>query len=137
MKIVTTSTPSAEDQEYVISHLWQHNSQFDAVDIEPLLVTLRSEDNQIHGGLVAKTWWEGLEIQYLWISEAQRGNNQGRALMLKAEEIAKARGCKMAYVDTFGFQARGFYEKLGYQVYGSMDGYLGKHTRYYLQKIFS
>ena len=56
--------------------------------------------------------------------------------MIKAEEVARNRGCRMSYVDTFDFQAKGFYEKLGYNVYGSMEGYLGKYTRFYLQKMF-
>lgn len=136
MKIVVTDTPADQDEQFVIDSLWQHNSKFDDVDITPLFLTLRDDENQIFGGLVARTWWQGLEIQYLWISEQERGKGKGKELMLKAEEVAKARGCQMAYVDTFNFQAKGFYEKLGYQAYGSMDGYLGKHTRYYLKKAF-
>ena len=136
MKIVVTDTPAEQDEQFVIDSLWQHNSKFDDVDITPLFLTLRDDDNQILGGLVARTWWQGLEIQYLWIGEQERGKGRGNELMLKAEEVAKARGCQMAYVDTFNFQAKGFYEKLGYQAYGSMDGYLGKHTRYYLKKAF-
>lgn len=136
MEIVVTDNPSLQDEEFVIGNLWKHNSQFDEVDITPLFLTLRNEQNQILGGLVARTWWQGLEVQYLWVGEAARGQGKGRELMLKAEEVAKTRGCRMAYVDTFNFQARGFYEKLGYSVYGSMDGYLGKYTRFYLQKTF-
>jgi len=137
MKIVVTDKPSVQDEEFVIAGLWKHNSQFDEVDIKPLFLTLRDEQNHILGGLVARTWWQGLEVQYLWVGEAVRGLGKGRELMLKAEEVAKERGCQMAYVDTFDFQARGFYEKLGYSVYGSLGGYLGKHTRFYLHKSFS
>lgn len=136
MKIVVTDTPCQSDEEFVIDSLWQHNSNYDEVDITPLFVTLRDENNKILGGVVARTWWQGLEIQYLWVSDRERGKGSGKTLMLKAEEVARQRGCQMAYVDTFDFQARGFYEKLGYQVYGSMDGYLGKYTRFYLKKAF-
>lgn len=137
MKIIVTDNPSLQDEEFVIDNLWKHNSQFDEVDITPLFLTLRNEQNHILGGLVARTWWQGLEVQYLWVGEDARGQGKGRELMLKAEEVARDRGCRMAYVDTFNFQAKGFYEKLGYSVYGNMEGYLGKHTRFYLQKIFS
>ncbi|PKH21721.1 GNAT family N-acetyltransferase [Enterobacterales bacterium CwR94] len=136
MKIVVTDTPVEADVEFVVQGLWKHNSQFDAVDITPLFLTIRDDDNHILGGLVARTWWKGLEVQYLWIGEQARGTGKGREMMLKAEEVARERGCSMAYVDTFNFQARGFYEKLGYAVYGSMDGYLDKYTRYYLKKSF-
>ncbi|HBV38427.1 MAG TPA: N-acetyltransferase [Erwinia sp.] len=137
MKIIVTDNPALQDEEFVIDNLWKHNSQFDEVDITPLFLTLRNEQNHILGGLVARTWWQGLEVQYLWVGEDARGQGKGRELMLKAEEVARDRGCRMAYVDTFDFQAKGFYEKLGYSVYGNMEGYLGKHTRFYLQKIFA
>ena len=54
--------------------------------------------------------------------------------MQNAEQEAKKRGCHMAYVDTFDFQARGFYEKLGYSVYGELGDYAHQHTRHYLAK---
>lgn len=136
MKIIITDTPALSDKEFVIDQLWAHNSTFDPVEIKPLFLSLRDENNQIEGGLIASTWWKGLEIQYLWISQQQRGKGQGRELMQQAERVARERGCQMAYVDTFSFQAREFYEKLGYQVYGSMEGYADKHTRFYLKKTF-
>jgi hypothetical protein len=77
MKIVVTDNPSLPDEEFVIDNLWKHNSQFNEVDISPLFLTLRDEQNQILGGLVARTWWQGLEVQYLWVGEAARGQGKG------------------------------------------------------------
>lgn len=76
-----------------------------------------------------------MEVQYLWVSEAYRKSGLGRKLMQKAENEALKRGCHQAYVDTFGFQAKGFYEKLGYTEYGNLPGYAHKHTRHYLAKL--
>jgi ribosomal protein S18 acetylase RimI-like enzyme len=47
----------------------------------------------------------------------------GRRLLRKAEEEAVTRGCLDVYLDTFDFQARGFYEKEGYEILGVPDGY--------------
>ena len=134
MQINVTDNPAQVDEDFVIDGLWTHNSKFDAVDIRPLFITLRDEENAIAGGLGARTWWGGLEIQYLWVSDACQGGGFGRQLMLRAEKEAIARGCHMAYVDTFDFQAKGFYEKLGYREYGHLGNYAHKHTRYYLAK---
>lgn len=134
MDIHVTDTPNPKDEEYVIDNLWAHNDQYDAVDIRPLFLTITDDANQIVGGLVARTWWGGLEVQYLWVSEQYRAQGYGFKLMKKAEEEAVNRGCHMAYVDTFSFQAKGFYEKLGYEAYGDLGGYAHKHTRYYLAK---
>ncbi|MDC9591534.1 GNAT family N-acetyltransferase [Xenorhabdus sp. XENO-10] len=136
MKIHITDTPNSLDEEYVIQNLWVHNQQYSDVDIRPIFLTITDDKNQIIAGLIAKTWWGGLEIQYLWVNEKHRTKGFGRQLMLQAEEEALKRHCHMAYVDTFNFQARGFYEKLGYKVYGKLVGYAHKYTRFYLAKKF-
>lgn len=134
MKITITDRPSSADEDFVVSRLWAHNAKTTPVDIQPLFLTLRDEQDQILAGLVARTWWGALEIQYLWVSEACRGKGTGRELIQSAEREAKDRGCHMAYVDTFEFQAKGFYEKLGYTAYGSLGDYAHQHTRHYLAK---
>jgi len=58
----------------------------------------------------------------------------GRELMRRAESEAVARGCRGSYVDTFHFQARGFYEKLGYAIFGRLDDMPSGGARYYLSK---
>ena len=52
----------------------------------------------------------------VWIDEAWRGQGLGQQLMKRMEAEARERGATWARVTTFDFQARGFYEKLGYQV---------------------
>ncbi|CAI1744254.1 putative acetyltransferase [Serratia quinivorans] len=134
MKINITDQPNPQDEEFVIDSLWAHNEKTEHVDIHPLFLTVTDGEGKIVAGLVARTWWGGLEVQYLWVSDQHRKSGYGRQLMLQAEEEARKRGCHMAYVDTFDFQARGFYEKLGYQLYGNLGGYAKKHTRHYLAK---
>lgn len=103
----------------------------------PLRLTVTAEAGNIIAGLLANTWWGSLEIQYLWIDERHRYGGLGRRLIQQAEAEAIARGCHQAYLDTFSFQALGFYQKLGYRPYGHLAGYAHKHTRYYLAKPLS
>ncbi|NIH11546.1 MAG: GNAT family N-acetyltransferase [Serratia symbiotica] len=134
MNINVTDQPNPNDKEFIIDSLWAHNDKTQPVDIHPLFLTLTDDDNQIVAGLVARTWWGGLEVQYLWVGDQYRQSGYGRQLMLQAEEEARKRGCHMACVDTFDFQAKGFYEKLGYRVFGDFPGYAHRHTRHYLAK---
>lgn len=134
MNINITDQPNPKDEEFVIDSLWAHNAKIEPVDIHPLFLTVTDDEGKIVAGLVARTWWGGLEVQYLWVSDQYRKSGYGRQLMVQAEEEAMKRGCHMAYVDTFDFQARGFYEKLGYQVYGNLGDYAKQHTRHYLAK---
>jgi hypothetical protein len=54
--------------------------------------------------------------------------------MAAMEDAARRRGCRAAWLDTFSFQAPGFYRGLGYRVFGKLAGYPPGHTRHFLWK---
>jgi hypothetical protein len=54
--------------------------------------------------------------------------------MAQAEARAVERGYHSAWLDTFSFQARGFYERLGYQQFGSLV-YPPFHKRHFMKKL--
>ncbi|EGT5730050.1 GNAT family N-acetyltransferase [Cronobacter dublinensis subsp. dublinensis] len=136
MQMNFLNNPSRQDQDAITNGLWAHNDKYHPVDIKPFIINYTDGKGEVIAGLVAQTWWGGLEIQYLWVSEKYRGNGYGKNMMLAAEDEARKRGCHMAYVDTFDFQAKQFYEKLGYSEYGSLAGYAHKFKRHYLAKEF-
>jgi len=53
------------------------------------------------------------------------------------EHAAKERGCTAAHLDTFSFQARPFYESLGYEVFGTLDDYPQGHQRFFMKKTLT
>jgi GNAT superfamily N-acetyltransferase len=103
---------------------------------EPVRIFLRDPHGQIVGGLLGHIRWRWLYVAKLWISAAHRGAGHGAALMAAAEAHARARGCLGTYLDTFEYQARPFYEKLGYTVFGTLEGYPAGYRQYYLAKRF-
>jgi GNAT superfamily N-acetyltransferase len=78
----------------------------------PLAVFAR-DGGGVVAGLGGETYCGWLFIRYLWVSDALRGKGIGRELMGGAEARAFERGCHSAWVDTFSFQAPGFYRRLG------------------------
>ena len=56
--------------------------------------------------------------------------------MRQAEDIAVGRGCTGVWLDTFAFQALGFYGKLGYSIFGELKDHPRGVTQYWLQKRF-
>jgi GNAT superfamily N-acetyltransferase len=98
----------------------------------PLGVFARDGETMV-AGLSGGTYCGWLFIRYLWVSEALRAEGIGRELMRRAEARAFERGCHSAWVDTFSFQAPGFYLKLGYEVFGELD-YPPEHKRFFLKK---
>lgn len=95
---------------------------------------LKDTDGKIVGGLEGSTYWGWLNIRLLWVSDDLRGSGYGRKLVETAEKYAADRGCNGAVVDTFSFQARGFYEALGYTVFGSLDDFPTGYKRIYMVK---
>jgi len=95
---------------------------------------IRDSAGAITGGLIADIAWGWLYICNLWLTDGLRGRGFGRQLLETAEEEAKKRGCRNAYLETFSFQARPFYEKLGYEVYGTLEDMPPGHRRYLMKK---
>ena len=95
---------------------------------------LRLDDTAgaIAGGLSGVMSWGWLFIDAVWVRADQRGRGTGRRLMATAEQHAQAQGCHGVWLDTF--QARGFYEALGYEVFGSLAGYPADQSRWFLRK---
>ncbi len=50
------------------------------------------------------------------------------------EEFARREGCLGTYLDTFEYQALPFYEKLGYEQLGVLEGYPPGYRQYHLKK---
>jgi GNAT superfamily N-acetyltransferase len=103
-------------------------------DWRPLVLTLRGPDGTLVGGVYGATMWEWLMIDGLWVADAMRGRGLGRRLLLAAEAIAVERGCRGSWLGTFDFQAREFYERLGYTMFADLPGFPPGHSHYHLEK---
>lgn len=99
-----------------------------------LCFVIQSADEEIVGGVIGATYWNWLYINLMWIREDLRGKGYGQRLLDLAEEEARKRGAKYAYLDTFSFQAPDFYKKLGYEVFGELPDFPEGHQRYFLKK---
>lgn len=95
---------------------------------------VRDADGEVVAGVLGVTRWRWFYVAKLWVAESQRGRQLGTRLMDAAEAAARARGCTHAYVDTFEYQARPFYEKRGYRLFGTLEGYPPGYRQFYLTK---
>lgn len=101
----------------------------------PVTLIVRDPEGEVVGGLLGAIRWRWLYIAKLWVAESQRGSGLGSRLMQRAEQIARDRGCLGVALDTFEFQARPFYERMGYVLYGTLEGYPPGFRQFYLAKI--
>ncbi len=105
-------------------------------DWQTLNLALRSEDGLVVGGLYGATMWSWLMIDGLWVAPTLRRLGHGRSLLLAAEFVAITRGCHGSWLGTFDFQARDFYERMGYSVFAELPGFPAGHTHFHLRKLF-
>ncbi len=96
---------------------------------------IRNEKGEIIAGINTTMYlWHCLFVDTLWVREDYRKAGLGTLLMQAIEKEAKEQGCYLAHVDTFDFQARGFYEKNGYTLFGTLENCPKGHQRFYLKK---
>lgn len=127
-----------EDVRRISEGLGKYNlEQTGRDDFRKLNVFVRDNDDEIIGGVIGGTYWGWLYVDLLWIDERVRHLGYGRKLLEAAEEEAIKRGCTQVFLDTFSFQARPFYEKHGYTVFGTLKDFPPGHERYFLQKTLS
>lgn len=137
LTISVEENPAPADLNVIGNALVAHNEAKSAPrNYTPLTIFLRNAEGKIVGGLRGNTVWEWLFVSQLWVTEDLRGQDYGTKLMDTAEREAQRRGCHAAYVDTFSFLALGFYEKVGYTIFGQLEDFPTGHTRYFLRKVF-
>jgi GNAT superfamily N-acetyltransferase len=100
----------------------------------PLDLEVKDQKGRSIGGLTGYSYLGWLYIDILFINAPFRGRDIGTQLLQKAEAWAKKRKCRYVHLITFSFQARDFYQKLGYELYGEVGPFAKDHVKYYLKK---
>lgn len=135
MKYDLTYEPASDDINCLIDGLNEHSiEQVTRSGFDEAAIFIRDADGAVRGGILAYFNWNWLEVSLLWIDDALRDAGHGRELMQEMEALGYARGCRKAHVDTFSFQAKSFYESLGYTEFAALEDYPPGHTRIFLKK---
>ena len=134
MHIRLENTESQKAQEIGNLIRSYNRSIRETAESEPLNLYIEDEQGQLLAGLVAETFGNWLEIEYLFVKEDLRGQGIGSQLLQQAESEAKMRNCRFAFVNTFQFQAPAFYQKHGYKEVFTLKDYPCTGQRHYYQK---
>ena len=119
--------------------LWAGLIRFNRSQAGPLrysrtVLSARDGKGRLLGGLILQSYWRESYIELLWLSARARGAGVGSSLIRKAEERARRRGSRLIHLNTFSFQAPGFYRKQGYRRFGSMSGSPKGQSRHFFVK---
>ncbi|MBR3360702.1 MAG: GNAT family N-acetyltransferase [Lachnospiraceae bacterium] len=127
------------DDEFIEDKLVEYNLSMEPATQGKLFESISrkivdEEGNIIAGCLAIMYCWNVVAIDIIWVDEQYRGQGLGSMLLGEVEREAMEKGCHLVHLDTFDFQAKGFYEKNGYSVFGILEDCPKGHIRYYLKK---
>ena len=138
LTLTRETDPSPADIEVLGAGLSAHATPIlGSSGFEPVAVFARDVDGDIHGGVYGRINWEWLHVSLLWVNDERRGTGLGSELMTEIETLAIDRGCDKAHLDTFSYQAKPFYERLGYEVFAELLDYPHGHSRIFLRKTLT
>jgi GNAT superfamily N-acetyltransferase len=120
--ITVTDAPGAEARPVIMGGLNRYNHEKAGYwDSRTLAVLVSdSQSHEVIGGVLGHTSLGLAFIDLVFLPEKVRGQDVGRRMMREAEDEARQRGCRSVVLYTISFQAPGFYERLGYRVFGTI-----------------
>jgi GNAT superfamily N-acetyltransferase len=135
LRITFEPDPSPADEAFIREQLGLWNVRVTGFDdYAPAYQIVRDESGSIQGGCLAYVWGKWLHVDILWLKDEFRGQGLGTKLMEAAHAIGREKGALGAYLDTFDWQARPFYERLGYELVFMVEGLPAGRNRYYMRK---
>ena len=134
MEQIITDKIKKSDEETIFQELLAYNlERLDHKNPRDLGIYYK-DDGNIVAGLIGQTHGYWLTVKYLWVAERLRGQHIGTDLLEQAEKIAKERGCRYCFLDTFSFQAPQFYRNKGYEEVLILEKYPVSGKRHYFTK---
>lgn len=111
----------------------QYTSKMDYI---PLNYHIKDESRLIIAGINAFSCWQMVYISEFYVAAEFRNQGIGSILLNKIEEEARTIGATVSHTDTFDWQAKDFYLKHGYAIFGVIEDCPPEHNRFFLKKHF-
>lgn len=140
-KLAARVVAERSDPAAVSRELWKGLVRFNRKQAGPLrykrtVLSVRDGKGRLLGGLILQSYWRESYVELLWLSARARRAGYGSRLIQEAERRARRRGSRLIHLNTYSFQAPGFYEKQGYQRFGGMSGSpQGESRHFYVKRL--
>ncbi len=133
--IVPRHDLSLQEIDRLEERLYVHNHTTIGKDDGAGLAFVALDARKQRIGTIAGYTWAGMaEIKQLWVDEAHRHKGIGKALLEAAVGEAAERGCEVAWLMSYSFQAPAFYEKYGFVRIATLLGWPPGHSHIVLQR---
>lgn len=134
VRLTRHDDPAAADVAVVSEGLERANQGASSVDATRPVACFARDATLVIGGAVGRRWGAACELQMLWVDESRRGRGLGSALLDAFEAAAQSHHCETILLETFCFQAPGFYLRRGYEERLALDIYPDGVVKYVLVK---
>ena len=124
--------PSAETRARLVEKIDAFHHRTFPSEFKRFTLLLQDNAAALKGGVAGLIYGDWLRVDGLWVEDVLRHRGIGTGLMTRAENHAIALGCHSAWLTTF--QARGFYEAVGYEVFGTLDNFPAAQQQHFLRK---
>ena len=119
--------------DWVHDRIRAYTAQYNT-DCGELNFCVRGPDAAPLGGIAASRDLDCVTVDFLYVEPSARGDGLGAALLRRVEEEGRRQGARRVLLNTFSFQAPGFYEKQGYRCFGALEPCFGTHGQYFFCK---
>ena len=128
-----------DDKDEVLQALMAGMKAFNAAAVPNLnshkiVAAIRDDGGKVVGGVIGRLAGDSVYMEVVWNDDGVRGTGMGREMMLLVEAEAKRLGAREAWLYTMSFQAKPFYEKLGYAQFAELNWLDGRHKRQFMRK---
>lgn len=122
MHIELSTAADPAHRAAILAPLAAHNAAMRGVSEKGVClgVILRDGEGRVEGGLFGHLWAEWFKVDFAFLPAHRRGHRLGARILSTLEAAAVARGARGVWMQSFSFQAPGFYQKLGYREIGRL-----------------
>jgi GNAT superfamily N-acetyltransferase len=111
-----------------------NNAAVPGLKSHKIVAAIRDDDGTLHGGVIGRMAGDSVYMEIVYNDDAVRGTGLGRETMRLVEDRARELGAREAWLYTMSFQAKPFYEKLGYSQFAELPWLDRTHARHFMRK---
>lgn len=135
LRMQVETDPATSDEAFVRGALGVWNMRVTGfTDYALAYLFVRDGANRIRGALLSYVWGKWLHVDTVWLEEDIRRQGWGTKMVEAAHAIGREKGAEAAWLDTFSWQARPFYERFGYEAVFEVPDFPPGHSRIFMVK---
>jgi N-acetylglutamate synthase-like GNAT family acetyltransferase len=132
LHLIWDHSPSAETREKIAGKVDAFHHRTFPSEFDRFVLLVQDDAACLKGGVSGVIYCDWLRVDGLWVDDGLRHRGIATRLMTGAENHAMAKGCHSAWLMTF--QARGFYETVGYEAFGVLDNFPASQKMHFMRK---